>query len=125
MGVDSDLARSITREESGFNASIESFANAMGLMQLILPTAKSMAKRSEGVSIEDPSRPDLNVTLGTRYLAHGRNDRSSRHPDSSRYNAGAGRLKKWLKTYGDLPLDLFVERLPYERRRANQASQLH
>ena len=54
VGVDSDLARSITREESGFNASIESFANAMGLMQLILPTAKSMAKRSKESSIEAP-----------------------------------------------------------------------
>ena len=116
VGVDSDLARSITREESGFNASIESFANAMGLMQLILPTAKSMAKRSEGVINRSTlSRPDLNVTLGTRYLAHVASTTGAVDtliPPG--YNAGAGRLKKWLKTYGDLPLDLFVERLPYE-----------
>jgi len=116
VNVDPDLARSITREESGFNASIESFANAMGLMQLILPTAKNMARKGEGtINRNTLSQPDLNVTLGTRYLAHvGKHTGAVETLIPPGYNAGAGRLKKWLQTYSKLPLDLFVERIPYE-----------
>jgi len=40
-GVDPALLWAVMREESGFNATIESWANAVGLMQLILPTARA------------------------------------------------------------------------------------
>ena len=109
----------VIREESGFNAGIESFANAVGLMQLILPTAKSMAKKSEGkVDRKKLTEPDVNVRLGARYLAHVR-DYTGAHVAllPAGYNAGAGALRKWLKARPNTPLDLFVELIPYDEAR--------
>jgi soluble lytic murein transglycosylase-like protein len=118
-GIPSDLARSITREESGFNPGIESSANAIGLMQLILPTAKAMGERKDGrVTRSRLRQPDLNVQLGTRYLGRVL-QRSGAVPQlvPAGYNAGTGALKRWLKQRGQLPLDLFVELIPYEEAR--------
>ncbi len=109
----------IIREESGFNAGIESFANAVGLMQLIVPTAKRMATDDDGtIDRNTLTDADLNVKLGARYLAHVQN-----HADAvlpllpAGYNAGHGALKRWLNDRGDLPLDLFVETIPFEEAR--------
>lgn len=118
-GVDPFLIRAIIREESGFNPGIESFANAIGLMQLILPTAESMAKKDkEKVTREKLTDPDFNVKLGARYLAY-----VADHADAvlplvpPGYNAGAGAIKRWIAARGELDLDLFVETIPFEEAR--------
>ena len=59
----------IVREESAFDPLTESYANAIGLTQMIPPTAKDFAK---GTGI-DPTRenlrdPEKNVTIGSRFL---------------------------------------------------------
>ena len=107
------------REESGFNPTIESFANAMGLMQLILPTAKGMAKKGEGpINRRTVKRADLNVRLGSRYLAHVLKSTGAVPAlVPAGYNAGAGALTRWLRARKKLPLDLFVEMIPYEEAR--------
>lgn len=118
-GIDPFFVRAVIREESGYNARVESFANAIGLMQLILPTAKRMAKKDEGtITRERLVDPDLNVKLGARYLAHvGDTNRAVMPLWPAGYNAGGGALKRWLKARGDLPLDLFVETIPFEEAR--------
>ena len=118
-GVPPGLARAIMREESGFNAGIESSANAVGLMQLIVPTAKHMAKGTGmKASRRTLRRPDFNVMLGTKYLAHVRTVANAALPlIPAGYNAGAGRLKQWINRRGKLPMDLFVELIPYEEAR--------
>ena len=118
-GVPPGLARAIMREESGFNAGIESSANAVGLMQLIVPTAKHMAKGTGmKASRRTLRRPDFNVMLGTKYLAHVRTVANAALPlIPAGYNAGAGRLKQWINQRGKLPMDLFVELIPYEEAR--------
>ena len=61
--------------------------------------------------------PALNIELGTRYLEK----LLKRHPvlplASAGYNAGGGAVSKWRKRQGDLPLDEFVERIPYREAR--------
>ena len=109
----------VIREESGFNAGVESFANAVGLMQLIIPTARQMAKKADGsVNRGRLTEPDLNVRLGARYLAHVR-DRTGANTAllPAGYNAGAGALRRWLKARPRVPLDLFVELIPYDEAR--------
>ncbi|MGC6416330.1 MAG: transglycosylase SLT domain-containing protein [Bradymonadia bacterium] len=114
-----NLARSITREESGFHPGLESSANAIGLMQLILPTARSMAKKADGkINGTSLRRPALNVRLGTRYLRHVYTNTKAVYPlVPAGYNAGGGALKRWLRKRGGLDLDLFVELIPYEEAR--------
>lgn len=117
--IDPFFTWAIMREESGFNPAVQSFANAFGLMQLILPTAKAMAKKGEKPITRNALKiPDVNVRLGTRYLSH----ISDRVRDTlpllpSGYNAGPGALRRWLKARGKLPLDLWVELIPFEETR--------
>ena len=120
-GLEPALLWGIMREESGFNAQVESWANAVGLLQLILPTAERMATAAERpVTRARLTDPALNVTLGARYIAHvlkaGGGARALPVMPAG-YNAGEGALTRWLKARGHLPLDLFVETMPFEEAR--------
>ena len=120
-GVPAAFLWGIMREESGFNPGVESSANAVGLMQLILPTAKRMAKKDEGpIDRKALTDPRLSVTLGARYLAHVLSlvgGVAALPILPAGYNAGEGALKRWLTARGEMPLDLFVESMTFEEAR--------
>ncbi|MBN2528398.1 MAG: transglycosylase SLT domain-containing protein [Deltaproteobacteria bacterium] len=118
-GVDPALILAIMREESGFNSQIESWANAMGLMQLILPTARAMGKELNiGVNRKALTDPRTNIRLGANYLKNLANLFGS-HPSLMipGYNAGSGAVSRWLKDRGNQSLDLFIESIPYSQTR--------
>ena len=116
-GLPQAIIYGVMREESGFNPQIESWANAVGLMQLMWPTAQRMAGE-EGITIVkgDLRKPDVNVQLGSAYLALLGN-LYEQHPALiiGGYHAGEGNIDKWLKRFEGTPLDLFVEEIPYDR----------
>lgn len=117
--IPSALVFGLIREESSFSAGAVSIAHAYGLMQLIRPTARRLA-RPLGLP-SDPAalvRPDINVRLGTRYLAE-LNDHYTAGPEMipAAYNAGQGAVDRWLRERGDRPLDEFVETIPYAETR--------
>lgn len=118
-GVDPALAWSIMREESGFEPTIESWANAVGLMQLMHGTARDLLDKGEKdtISSETLRAPELNVRLGTRYLGRLQERYEAPALVAAGYNAGSGAVRKWLKERGTLPLDEFVERIPYQQTR--------
>jgi len=101
----------IVREESGFDPLDESYANAIGLTQMIPPTAKDFAK---GTGI-DPTRenlrdPEKNVTIGGRFLGSlfkTWNGFTLLVPPS--YNAGPAGVRKMLRARGTWDADEFVE----------------
>lgn len=115
------LVWGVMRTESAFRPDVVSIANAVGLMQLIIPTARAMA-RQEGVSGRiDRSRltnPELNISLGARYLGKLAR-RFYSHPAlmAAGYNAGPGGPMKWLRARGHQELDQFVENIPYRETR--------
>ncbi|MEE2789110.1 MAG: transglycosylase SLT domain-containing protein [Myxococcota bacterium] len=117
--IPAHFVRAVIREESGFRPAIESFANAVGLMQILVPTGQQIAKRHEGrITRSRLQNPDLNVALGARYLAHVRQTTGAQDaliPPG--YNAGPGAVKRWLRARGRYPLDLFVELIPYQEAR--------
>jgi soluble lytic murein transglycosylase len=118
-GVSKGLIWAVMREESGFNPEVESWANAIGLMQLILPTAKAVGRRFQmQVTSKDLRRPDVNIALGAAYLAHLR-DKLGNHPVlmAAGYNAGEGAVIKWLTNGSSSDLDMFVEEIPYDQTR--------
>jgi len=117
-GVPAAFALAIMREESGFNPRIESWANAVGLMQLLIPTARDLALKAEGtIHRETLQIPERNIQLGTRFL--GQLLAQFGHPAlaAAGYNAGAGAVRKWMRARGTLPLDEFVESIPYRQTR--------
>jgi soluble lytic murein transglycosylase len=119
-GVPDALLLALMREESALDARAVSPAGAIGLTQLMLPTAQGVARR---LKMHRPSRTDLmiasvNIRIGARYLA----DLLERFDGSAAlalaaYNAGMGAVSRWLDERGGLALDEFVEEIPYEETR--------
>jgi soluble lytic murein transglycosylase len=113
-GIPAELAFAITREESGFNPRARSFASAMGLMQLLRKTARWVGREMNlRPSERDLYSPDMNVRLGTRYLAMLRKDLGHQALAVAGYNCGGGCIKKLRKRHPTRELDEFVELIPY------------
>jgi peptidoglycan lytic transglycosylase len=119
-GVPVDLLQALMREESALDPRAVSPVGAIGLTQLMLPTAREVARQ---LKIRRPSRSDLmngslNIRLGARYLGQ-----LIRRFDGSvplavaAYNAGGGAVSRWLESKGSMELDEFVEDIPYEETR--------
>jgi soluble lytic murein transglycosylase len=109
----------IVREESGFNPLTESYANAIGLTQMIPPTAKDFAK---GTGI-DPTRealrdPEKNVTIGSRFLGSlYKTFKGFTILIPTGYNAGPNAVKRMLKLRGTYAPDEFVESIVDDQAR--------
>src|SRR5262249_17444170 len=118
--IDPFLIWAVMRRESNFRLDATSAANARGLMQVFPPTASAISRKLK----IDPPEPDdlfsaeLNVRFASWYLAELL--KRFRHPMlcAAAYNAGPGPVVRWVEDRGGLPLDLFVERIPYKETRA-------
>lgn len=98
-GIDPVLLRSLTRQESGFNMRALSTSNAMGLMQMIPPTAQDIAKKL-GLQVslpDDMFRPEVNIPMGSFYVSQMLDQFQGNVPFAlAAYNAGPYRLKNWI-----------------------------
>lgn len=118
-GIPPSLVFAIAREESSFEPRAVSVAHAYGMLQIIRPTARSIAERLGLPSdVRALSRPDVSVRIGARYLR----DLSRRYEDNpsvvpAAYNAGQGAVDRWLRTGGDRRLDEWIEEIPYAETR--------
>jgi len=113
-------ALSITRQESAFNPMARSGVGAMGLMQLMPATAKQTARRSKQPlkNMKELYNPKTNIALGTAYLAQMlERFNGSRIYATAAYNAGPHRVKQWLEQRGHLPLDVWIELIPFKETR--------
>ena len=120
-GVDKALIYALTKQESVFNISAISRANARGLMQMLPATARSTAKKL-GVRYSKSkltSDPNYAVRLGSHFLKENL-DRfgGSYILTFAAYNAGPGRPPQWIERFGDprtrrvSSID-WVERIPF------------
>jgi soluble lytic murein transglycosylase len=111
------LEWAIMREESAFSPKTESFANAIGLTQMLVKTAKRFA---EGTTVTrdvllDPAK---NVELGARFLGFLYKHFEGTAPLTiAGYNAGEAAVDHWLADRGDLDMDEFMETIPYDETR--------
>lgn len=120
-----ELALSIARQESELNPRAISPAGARGLMQLMPRTAERVSSQiglryDAGKLLSDPS---YNARLGTQYLS----DMLQRYGGSvllaaAAYNAGPGRVDRWLNTYGDprqasVDAVSWIESIPFRETR--------
>jgi soluble lytic murein transglycosylase len=101
----------IVREESAFDPLTESYANAIGLTQMIPPTAKDYSK---GTGI-DPTRenlrdPEKNVTIGSRFLGSlFKRWKGFTLLVPPSYNAGPAGVNRMLRARGTWDADEFIE----------------
>lgn len=122
FGVDPHFVWSIMRQESGFRPRIRSAAAAVGLMQLIPPTAEKIAAilEMDPGSAARLADPRVNVTMGSWYLgALLERFGGSYALAAASYNAGPDAVVRWLgePARRALPLDEFVESIPYRETR--------
>lgn len=110
------LQLAIMREESAFSPTIESFANAIGLTQMLVKTAQRFSDRP--VTRETLLDPAQNIALGSRFLGFLLTHFNRTVPLTiSGYNAGEGAVDRWLAERGSRPLDEFIEMIPYDETR--------
>lgn len=93
QGVDPDLLRAMTRQESGFKKKAVSNKGASGLMQLMPETAR-------GLGVKDIFDPDQNIGGGAKYIRQQLDKFGGSVPKAlAAYNAGPGAVEK----YGGIP----------------------
>lgn len=119
-GTNPNMVLALMREESRYNPEVASPADAYGLLQLILPTAKRVAK-SLGIPAPkagDLYKPDLNIALGTAYI-HTLLDAYSNNffLAFAGYNGGPQNVNRWLSLRSGNDMDQFVENIPFTETR--------
>jgi soluble lytic murein transglycosylase len=113
--VPPELQLALMREESAFNPRAESTANCLGLTMVHPATARDLMARE--VSREQLLDPQTNLALGARYLAGLLKRYRGVVPAIAAYNAGEAPVRRWLRERGHLPVDEFLEEIPYEETR--------
>ena len=107
------LMISVMRKESTFAPEIDSAVGAVGLMQIVPPTAEWV---TEQINLEHYTltKPEDNIKIGSWYLAHNhhRYDNSSLLAVAS-YNAGTGNVNQWIARYDLADSDRFVAAIPF------------
>ena len=115
FGVDPYLVAALVRQESAFDANATSRAGARGMMQLMPPTARGVARRG-GVEYSSDllGVADANIHLGTSHLAAllRQYDGEIRYVLAA-YNAGGRRVAQWRRFPESDDLFVFVERIPF------------
>jgi soluble lytic murein transglycosylase len=107
----------LIRQESVFNPRAKSGANAYGLMQLLLPSARAIGRKYGSTaalsSAEDLYQPATNIELGTAFFRDQLDKFGRIEFVAIAYNAGPGRVPQWRAT---LPaeMDEFVEAIPFK-----------
>jgi soluble lytic murein transglycosylase-like protein len=98
--VDPRFLLAVMRQESGFNPNAKSPAAARGLLQLTPEVAAKYARATgmAGVSEADLYRPDVNIRLGSAYVA----DLFRMFPNlpeavSASYNGGEENVARWVR----------------------------
>ena len=119
----------LIRTESYFMPGIVSRSGAVGLTQLMIPTARDMAGRMARRGLGDYRDPDSeslkdpeqNIHIGSYYLSYLTEQMGNPMLALLAYNGGMGRLRRWLaadrQKDGGLPRDLFLETIEFNETR--------
>jgi soluble lytic murein transglycosylase len=118
QNIDPKWAFAILRQESAFMQDANSPVGALGLMQLMPKTARHVAKqlKIKRPKKDDILKPEINISLGTGYLAEMLEKFGNIALATAAYNAGPHRVSNWLYDM-QLPGDIWVELIPFRETR--------
>jgi soluble lytic murein transglycosylase len=114
--LDPFMVAGLIRQESEFNPTIRSHANAYGLTQIIPSTGRLLARKNgiQPFTISLLLQPETNINLGTTYLRMLLDEWGGKWEETlASYNAGKSRVTNWV-TWGQYrePAE-FVESIPF------------
>ena len=117
--LDPYLVASLIRQESEFNPSAVSRANALGLMQLLPKVGSSVARQEKlrHFSSSQLFTPEINLQLGTRYFREMVDRFGTFEYALAAYNAGSNRVDDWLGQGKYRDPQEFVESIPFTETR--------
>ncbi|MCE2929536.1 MAG: transglycosylase SLT domain-containing protein [Candidatus Caenarcaniphilales bacterium] len=121
LKIDPMLAHALILQESHYQKDIVSPVGAVGLMQLMPYTAKSLAKELEikPPRTYDLMQADINIKLGVKYMEEVFGKFSNNMINSiASYNAGPAAVSGWQTKYATIKdVDEYVENIPYDETR--------
>jgi soluble lytic murein transglycosylase len=119
--IDPYLIAGLIRQETIFNPQAVSRANAIGLMQLLPSTGRSVAKRYSlgggAISSADLFNPLLNLQLGTAYVAEQIRSFGRFEYVAAAYNGGPSRVARWLRELPAGEIEDWVDSIPLSETR--------
>lgn len=98
--LDPRLIAAVIRVETNYRPSAESGKGAVGIMQVMPLTAKSILqeRRFEGLTLQEMEQPEVNIRVGTAYLSTLlRMYNQDLVKALASYNAGPGNVNEWLE----------------------------
>jgi len=118
--LDDAYTFAVIRRESAFAPDARSPVGALGLMQIMPATGRSVAKKMK-LRYKGKSQllsTETNLKLGTNYLQKMLN-KFHQQPvlASAAYNAGGHRVKRWLPKDAKMPAVSWVESIPFKETR--------
>lgn len=111
-----EMVYAVIKAESSFNHKAVSSAGAIGLMQLMPPTAKQIARelKMKEFNLKDPL---TSITFGIKYITWlNKMFKGDFENIVAGYNAGAGNVKKWIKD-SNADDDYSTEFIPFQETR--------
>lgn len=108
------LVYSVIKAESNFDPDAKSRSGAVGLMQL-MPKTFQWLQEDEDSRLGDEKlvQPDVNIAYGCKYLAMLMKQYNCRQTALCAYNAGPGRVDKWLSDSSVSPDGVNLDNIPY------------
>jgi soluble lytic murein transglycosylase len=120
-GLSQDWIFAVLRQESVFAPDVASGAGALGLMQLMPATARQVALNltptRAGPERVELLEPELNIALGSNYLAWMRDRFGHAALATAAYNAGPERVARWRPEHC-MDADLWIISIPYSETRS-------
>ncbi|HXG90040.1 MAG TPA: transglycosylase SLT domain-containing protein [Vicinamibacterales bacterium] len=115
QGVDPYIIVALAGQESTFDATIHSPADAVGLMQIMPATGRQLAREvgMNNFSVKSLENAEINARLGTKYYADLVRRYGGHHFALAGYNAGGHRVNKWKADAPGVPQDEWVDNIPF------------
>jgi soluble lytic murein transglycosylase len=118
--IDPLLVYAVMMQESEFNEKAVSVSGAVGLMQIMPGTGEMIAKKLSYPLFKEDKLflPAININFGSWYLKTMITRFNGSLPLAvAAYNAGPNSVDGWLKKWGRLDMDEFIENIPYQETR--------
>ncbi|WP_428310936.1 transglycosylase SLT domain-containing protein [Hydrocarboniphaga sp.] len=120
-GVPSNWIYAVMRQESLYDPRARSRADALGLLQMLIGTARDTARRQQQPlpSAADLFNPEINTRLGALHLR----ELLERYDNEfvlvlGAYNAGPKPVSRWQPAKDSLDADIWIENVPYNETRS-------